>query len=171
LPYYPPSVEATEDENSMNQQSSIRIQLTDDSERMDLSDHVDFVQHNGAGGIATFSGTVRKSNEGRNVDFLVYETYEQMARKQLRELIEVARDRWSDRGELTFAVSHRTGKVPIGEPAVIVAVSAPHRAEALEACRFLIDRLKADVPIWKKEHFSDGEVWVENKDQLEQSQS
>lgn len=155
----------------MTENPSVRIKLTDEPDEMKLSNHVNFVKHDGAGGIATFSGTVRETNENRNVDFLVYETYEQMARKQLRDLIEQARDRWSDRGDLTFAVSHRTGTVPIGEPAVIVAVSAPHRAEALEACRFLIDRLKSDVPIWKKEHFTDGEVWIENKDHLEQTKS
>lgn len=148
----------------MDKLNSTRILLTDDAEQMNTGEHADFVQHDGAGGIATFSGTVRDNNEGRDVDFLEYETYEALARKQLNGLIEEARERWSGRGKLAVAVSHRTGKVSIGEPAVIVAVSAPHRAESLEACRFLIDRLKADVPIWKKEHFSDGEVWVENEE-------
>jgi molybdopterin synthase catalytic subunit len=110
-----------------------------------------------AGAICTFAGTTRENNVGRKVLRLEYEAYEAMALSEIRKLAEEAGRRW----EITrIAITHRIGVVEIGETSVAIAVSAPHRAEAFEACRFAIDRLKEIVPIWKKEHFEGGEVWI-----------
>ena len=111
----------------------------------------------GAGAICTFVGTTRENNVGRKVLRLEYESYEAMALSEIRKLAEEAGRRW----EITrIAITHRVGVVEIGETSVAIAVSAPHRAEAFEACRFAIDRLKEIVPIWKKEHFEGGEIWI-----------
>jgi MoaE-MoaD fusion protein len=110
-----------------------------------------------AGAICTFVGTTRENNVGRKVLRLEYEAYEAMALAEIRKLADEAGRRW----EITrIAITHRIGVVEIGETSVAIAVSAPHRAEAFEACRFAIDRLKEIVPIWKKEHFEGGEVWI-----------
>lgn len=98
------------------------------------------------GAIVTFSGTVRAGEDGRTISHLAYEHYEGMAQQQMRRLLEEAALRWPI---LAAALHHRTGPVPVGEASVIVAVAASHRAEAFEAARFLIDELKARVPIWK----------------------
>jgi len=111
----------------------------------------------GAGGAVTFVGSTRNENAGRGVIRLEYEAYEPMALSEMRKLAEEAGRRW----EITrIAIAHRIGTVEIGEASVVIAVSAPHRAEAFAACRFAIDRLKQIVPIWKKEYFEGGEVWV-----------
>jgi molybdopterin synthase catalytic subunit len=110
-----------------------------------------------AGAICTFVGATRANNAGRKVLRLEYEAYEAMALSEIRKLADEAGRRW----EITrIAITHRIGVVEIGETSVAIAVSAPHRAEAFEACRFAIDRLKEIVPIWKKEHFAGGEVWI-----------
>ena len=110
-----------------------------------------------AGAIVTFIGTTRATNRGRSVLKLEYEAYADMAVSEFEKIGEQARSRW----ELTrVAIVHRVGVVPLGEASVIIAVSAPHRREALEACHFCIDRLKLVAPIWKKEHFDGGEVWI-----------
>ena len=111
------------------------------------------------GAVATFVGVVRDNHEGRQVLWLEYEAHEEMAKKQLAALIEAARRRW---GVGEVAIQHRLGRLEIGEVSVAIAVAAPHRAEALEACRWLIDTLKAEVPIFKKEAYSDGQGWVED---------
>jgi MoaE-MoaD fusion protein len=111
----------------------------------------------GAGAIATFVGMTRNENSGRRVLRLEYEAYEPMALSEMRKLAEEAGRRW----QITrAAITHRIGVVEIGQASVAIAVSAPHRAEAFAACRFLIDRIKEIVPIWKKEHFEGGEIWV-----------
>jgi MoaE-MoaD fusion protein len=110
-----------------------------------------------AGAVCTFVGATRENNVGRKVLRLEYEAYEAMALSEIRKLAEEAGRRW----DITrIAITHRVGVVEIGETSVAIAVSAPHRAEAFEACRFAIDRLKEIVPIWKKEHFEGGEVWI-----------
>jgi len=109
------------------------------------------------GAVVTFEGTTRSPNEGREVKSLEYEAYEGRAQKQLRELAEEATAQFGLGGVVAV---HRTGAVPIGQPSVVVAVAAAHRAEAFEGARWLIDRIKADVAIWKKEIFADGEAWV-----------
>jgi molybdopterin converting factor subunit 1 len=110
-----------------------------------------------AGAIVSFVGTTRRDNAGRKVIKLEYEAYEPMALSEMRKLAREAGQRW----RITrIAIIHRIGVVEIGETSVAIAVAAPHRAEAFEACRFGIDRLKEIVPIWKKEHFEGGEIWV-----------
>ncbi len=110
-----------------------------------------------AGAIVSFTGTTRRDNAGRVVLRLEYEAYEPMALSEMRKLAVEAGVR---RKITRIAIAHRIGVVEIGETSVAIAVSAPHRAEAFEACRFAIDRLKEIVPIWKKEHFEGGEVWI-----------
>ena len=110
-----------------------------------------------AGAIATFLGTTRLTNRGRNVLRLEYEAYGDMARSELERIGSEAGARWEI---CRVAIVHRVGVVPIGEASVAIAVSAPHRAEAIHACHFAIDRLKEVVPIWKKEHFEGGDVWI-----------
>ena len=110
-----------------------------------------------AGAIVSFAGTTRRDNAGRVVIRLEYEAYEPMALSEMRKLAAEAGARWKI---VRIAIAHRIGVVEIGETSVAIAVSAAHRAEAFEACRFAIDRLKEIVPIWKKEHFEGGEVWI-----------
>jgi MoaE-MoaD fusion protein len=112
----------------------------------------------GAGGIVIFSGVVRNETGGRPVKFLEYEAHAAMAEAKMREIGESLRARWS--GVKAVAMLHRIGRLEIGEASVLIAVSAAHRGDAFEACRYAIDTLKRTVPVWKKEHFEDGEVWV-----------
>jgi molybdopterin synthase catalytic subunit len=116
------------------------------------------VEDPGAGGMVIFSGVVRNETGGRRVKFLEYEAHAPMAEAKLREIGAAVRRRWP--GVRRVAMLHRVGRLEIGESSVLVAVSAGHRGEAFEACRYAIDTLKQTVPIWKKEHFEDGEVWV-----------
>ena len=110
------------------------------------------------GAVAVFVGTVRDHNRGRRVLFLEYETYPEMAESEMRRLVEQAGSRFA---VSSVAIVHRTGRLEIGEISVAVAVAAAHRDQALEACRFLIDTFKHTVPIWKREVFEGGEVWIE----------
>jgi MoaE-MoaD fusion protein len=115
------------------------------------------VEDDGAGGIASFVGTVRNRSRGRTVRYLEYEAYGGMAEKVMAEL---GADLQA-RHELTaVAITHRVGRVEIGEPSVVIAVSAPHRAAALAACKEAIDTLKETVPLWKKEVYEGGEEWI-----------
>ena len=116
------------------------------------------VDHPGAGGIVIFSGVVRNETGGRPVKFLEYEAHAPMAEAKMREIGADIRARWA--GVRRIAMLHRIGRLEIGESSVLIAVSAAHRGEAFDACRYAIDTLKQTVPVWKKEHFEDGEVWV-----------
>jgi molybdopterin synthase catalytic subunit len=116
------------------------------------------VTHPGAGAICTFSGIVRDSSRGQSVTHLEYEAYAEMAVPQMRHIGQEIKDRWPG---ARVAMAHRTGRLEIGEISVIVVVSAPHREEAIMACKWGIDRLKESVPIWKKEHAADGTFWIE----------
>jgi molybdopterin synthase catalytic subunit/molybdopterin converting factor small subunit len=110
-----------------------------------------------AGAVATFTGTVRRASRGRDVHHLEYEAYAEMAERMLTELA----DALSGRHELiAVAIHHRVGRVEIGEPSVVIAVAAAHRAAALEACREAIDTLKETIPLWKKEVYEGGEEWI-----------
>jgi molybdopterin synthase catalytic subunit len=109
------------------------------------------------GATATFIGTTRDHNDGRAVTRLEYEAYPEMALAEMRKIGDEARRRWAIE---QIAIVHRIGVVPIGEASVVIAVSSAHRAAAFAACHFAIDRLKEVVPIWKKEHFEGGEVWI-----------
>lgn len=119
---------------------------------------LDFVESDAAGAIATFVGTVRDHHDGRAVLSLAYEAYDEMALKELRSIADEAARRWPLHG---VALVHRLGAVPVGEASVMVAVSSAHRAAAFDACRFGIERIKANVPIWKREEYADGtSAWV-----------
>jgi len=115
------------------------------------------VEHAGAGAIDVFVGIVRDTSEGRPVTRLDYEAYATMAEA---EMVRIGEDIEREIAGARVAVSHRVGSLAVGEAAVVCAASAPHRAEAFLACRALIDRIKASVPIWKREHGPDGSAWV-----------
>lgn len=114
--------------------------------------------HGGAGAVLTFEGIVRDNANGNLVNFLEYFAYEAMALRVLQQVSDEVYARF----EVPCAVVHRLGKLEIGEASVVISVATPHRAQAFEACRFAIDRLKAIVPIWKKETARDGSWWVED---------
>jgi molybdopterin synthase catalytic subunit len=109
------------------------------------------------GAVVAFVGVVRGETAGRRVLRLEYEAYEPMVRDEMARLLVETRERYPVRAA---RVVHRVGAVPVGEPSVVIAVAAAHRGAAFDACRHLIERLKADAPIWKREHFDDGAVWV-----------
>ena len=112
------------------------------------------------GAVVVFDGIVRNHSGDRPTLYLDYEAYEPMALRQMEEIVAEVRTRWAvDR----IALVHRLGRLQIGETSVLIAVSAPHRADAFDACRHAIERLKRVVPIWKKEYFADGAVWVEGE--------
>ena len=115
------------------------------------------VSHPGAGGIDVFIGVVRDSNDGRAVTVLEYEAYPAMAEK---EMARIAAEIEAEVPGVRLAVLHRTGRLVVGDMAVVCAASAPHRGEAFRACRLLIDRIKERVPVWKREHGPDGPYWV-----------
>jgi molybdopterin synthase catalytic subunit len=110
-----------------------------------------------AGGIATFIGTTRVHSRGRTVHYLDYEAYEGMAEEMMAEL---GKELKRKHELCAVAIAHRVGRVDIGEPSVVIAVSAPHRAAALAACKEAIDTLKETVPLWKKEVYEGGEQWI-----------
>ena len=112
----------------------------------------------GAGGIVIFVGTVRDASRGRAIRHLEYEAYPGMAEREMEKIAAAAAREWPG---ARVAIAHRTGHLEIGEIAVVVAAAAAHRPEAFAACRYAIDTLKARVPIWKKEFYSDGAVWRE----------
>ncbi|MBK9312736.1 MAG: molybdenum cofactor biosynthesis protein MoaE [Acidobacteria bacterium] len=114
-----------------------------------------------AGAIVTFDGVVRNQTKGRPVVSLQYEAYAPMAVKEMRRLGDEIRERWPEVDRI--GIVHRFGELKISESSVVIVVTSPHRRVAFEACRFAIDRLKQTVPIWKKEIFEDGEVWVEGQ--------
>ena len=110
------------------------------------------------GGIVTFVGAVRGESRGQPIRHLEYEAYPGMAERAMQEICDEAAAKWPG---VRVAMAHRTGRLEVGELAVVVSAAAPHRAEAFEACRFAIDALKERVPIWKKEVAVDGAWWVE----------
>ena len=127
---------------------------------LDICKANEFVVVPNAGGICIFSGNTRAetSADGRELIALDYEAYADMAIRQLNELAARTRQRWP---VLKLAILHRVGRVAVGEPSVVIAVSTGHRKEAFEACRFVIDELKRDVAIWKKEVWASGDAsWV-----------
>lgn len=118
---------------------------------------IDYVSHPAAGGIDVFIGTVRDHTKGKTVVRLDFEAYDKMAISEMGKIAEQIVHRWPAH---RVSIHHRVGSLQIGDIAVIIAVSTPHRKAAFEACRYAIDTLKETVPIWKKEIFEDGEVWV-----------
>jgi molybdopterin synthase catalytic subunit len=110
------------------------------------------------GALCLFAGIVRNENKGKAVLYLEYEAYEDMALSLMETIGAEARQKWPI---TDLRMVHRLGRLEIGEASVAVAVASPHRKEAFAACRFLIDTLKAQVPIWKKEYYADGSAWLE----------
>lgn len=129
-------------------------------ERIVPHDIVPPLEHPEDGAIVIFDGVVRNHSRGRRTLYLEYESYEEMALKQLRELADQAILKFQVRNA---AVVHRLGRIEIGESSVLIAVFSAHRSAAFDACRFLIDTLKKTVPIWKKEYFEDGAVWADGE--------
>lgn len=115
------------------------------------------------GAIVAFSGIVRGTNQGKKVLFLEYEAYPEMAVKMMERIGDEIRATW---GLQSVRIQHRVGRLNVGETSVVIVVSSPHRDDAFAACQYAIDRLKRIVPIWKKEVFEDGEVWVEGPSEV-----
>lgn len=131
------------------------IEIT--QEKINVSKIISEVNHPEAGGIDVFIGTTRNTTSKKKVVRLEFESHVSMAKKELLKILDNAKAKWDIK---RVVVSHRIGVVAIGEEAVVIAVSCPHRKDAFEACRYIIDTLKQTVPIWKKEVFEDGDVWV-----------
>jgi molybdopterin synthase catalytic subunit len=129
-------------------------------EPINIQQVIDKVVQREAGAITTFIGTVRELTHGKKTLYLIYEAYEVMAVKKLEQIGREIEEKWP--GSMA-AISHRVGKLDITDIAVVIAVSTPHRADAYEANRYAIERIKEIVPIWKKEHWEDGEEWVGNQ--------
>jgi molybdopterin synthase catalytic subunit/molybdopterin converting factor small subunit len=127
------------------------------AEPLDLQAAVAEAASDEAGAVATFVGTVRRSSREREVLYLEYEAFEEMAEPLL---VRLAAELKAKHDLCEVAIHHRVGRVEIGEPSVVIAISAPHRAAALEACREAIDTLKGTIPLWKKEVYAGGEEWI-----------
>jgi len=124
---------------------------------LNIQSCIDWIMSPESGGIDVFIGTVRNVTKGKPVIRLEFEAYEPMALAEMEKIVKQAFSQWPIQKVL---IHHRTGILQVGEVPVIIAVSAAHRAAAFEACRYIIDTLKQTVPIWKKEIFEDGKVWV-----------
>ncbi|MEL6194910.1 MAG: molybdenum cofactor biosynthesis protein MoaE [Bacteroidota bacterium] len=133
----------------------IDIQLKE--EALSVQECTDLIASDSCGGSVVFVGTVRNNTKGKDVVRLEFEAYGPMAVSEMRKIAEQAEEMWNCE---KIAIHHRTGVLQIQEIAVIIAVATPHRKAAFEACQYCIDTLKETVPIWKKEIFEDGEVWV-----------
>jgi len=133
------------------------IDVTITEEVLDPAPLVERVRSDRDGCVVTFLGVTRDHNEGRRVLHLEYEAYRPMAERKIAEIVEEMEARYPIG---SVAIAHRVGRVDVGETSLVVAVSAPHRGPAFEAASYFVDELKRVVPIWKKEVFEDGEVWV-----------
>ncbi|XP_071930245.1 molybdopterin synthase catalytic subunit-like [Coffea arabica] len=140
------------------------IEILEENHPIDISKYISFVHSPQCGAIATFAGTTRDNFDGKTVLELRYEAYATMAIRCIKSICSSARSKWNVH---SIAAAHRLGTVPVGETSVFVAISSAHRADALDACKFLIDEIKASVPIWKKEVYTNGEVWKENSEFLQ----
>lgn len=124
---------------------------------LNIQSCIDWIMSPESGGIDVFIGTVRNATKGKKVIRLEFEAYEPMAIAEMEKIARQAYEKWPVQKVL---IHHRTGVLDVGEVPVVIAVSAAHRAAAFDACRYIIDTLKQTVPIWKKEIFEDGEIWV-----------
>jgi molybdopterin synthase catalytic subunit len=124
---------------------------------LSVDELVRLVQTDADGAVVTFVGIVRDNSDGRKVIALEYEAYAEMAEAEMERIGLAMAEKWGLHG---IAMHHRTGRLLVGEASVVIAVAAPHRREAFEACSEALDLLKATVPVWKKEYFEDGTVWV-----------
>ncbi|XP_058196336.1 molybdopterin synthase catalytic subunit [Rhododendron vialii] len=147
-----------------NEEEKNVIEILEENVEIDMGKYIKYVQAPQCGAIATFSGTTRDTFQGKTVLELRYEAYVPMAIRCIKSICSSARSAWNLD---SIAVAHRLGPVPVGESSVFIAVSSVHRADALDACKFLIDEIKASVPIWKKEVYTNGEVWKENSEFFE----
>jgi MoaE-MoaD fusion protein len=129
-------------------------------ERIDSASLVGAIKQGEDGAVVVFDGIVRNHTRGRRTLYLVYEAYEEMALRLMRAL---AQEAITVHGVRQVTIVHRLGQLQVGETSVLIAVASGHRAQAFEACRWLIDTLKKTVPIWKKEHFEDGAVWADGE--------
>jgi molybdopterin synthase catalytic subunit len=128
------------------------------ADRLDTNGVAALVSAPACGAVICFVGIVRNLNRGRRVLWLVYEAYEPLAVKVFEQIDREARDRWPS---IRLAIHHRVGRLDIGEASVVVAAASPHRADAFAASRYAIERLKQIAPIWKHEHFDEGDTWIE----------
>ena len=135
------------------QRTSIKIT----SEKLNLQECYAFVEDDFCGGISAFVGTVRNDTQGKEVTQLDFSTYKPMAIKEMQKIADIALEKFEIK---KIAIHHAEGMLQIGDIPVIITASAKHRKAAFLACEFAIDTLKETVPIWKKEYFKDGEVWV-----------
>ncbi|MVM29163.1 molybdenum cofactor biosynthesis protein MoaE [Spirosoma sp. HMF4905] len=127
------------------------------TEPIDVASALQNLQTEQAGAIDLFLGVVRDNTKKRPVDRLEYEAYDRMAISEMQKIADEAHRQWPI---LRYTIIHRTGTLRTGELAVLIGIASAHRADAFEACRYIIDTIKQTVPIWKKEIFTDGEVWV-----------
>ncbi|MQG00379.1 MAG: molybdenum cofactor biosynthesis protein MoaE [SAR202 cluster bacterium] len=132
------------------------------SDPLEPNSVTEIVRKNSNGAVITFLGTTRDSTDGKNVNYLEYEAYQPMAQNMIQQIFDEVKERWEIED---LAISHRLGKVEIGEISMVVAISSPHRKQAFEAGQYSIDRIKEIVPIWKKEFFDNGEEWVGSETQ------
>jgi len=116
------------------------------------------------GAVVTFIGAVRNNSHGRQVDYLDYEAYPEMAEETLEQIGREIMERWPEMGDVSIV--HRVGHQPVGEISVVIAVAAGHRDHTFDAARYAIERIKKIVPIWKKEVWTDGEAWVEGPESM-----
>ena len=128
------------------------------AEPLDIGPLVALVGADGDGAVVTFAGLVRDHNQGRQVRFLEYEAYEPLAVRALQRIVEEAEGLWPD---ARLAAHHRIGRLEIGDASIVIAAGSTHRADAFAACRYTIERVKQIVPIWKREHFDGGDIWLE----------
>jgi molybdopterin synthase catalytic subunit len=127
---------------------------------IDIREVAGWVEAAGFGATVVFTGTVRDNARGRRVECLHYTAYGPLAEKELARIAAEAEARWG----CAVGLAHRTGRLNVGECSIAIAVAAPHRAEAFEACRWLMDAVKESVPVWKKEYFEGGAHWVEGSE-------
>ncbi|KAL3850214.1 hypothetical protein ACJIZ3_012096 [Penstemon smallii] len=140
------------------------IEILEENIPIDINKYMSYVQSPQCGAVSTFAGTTRDTFQGETVLELRYEAYVPMAIKCIKSICSWARSSWNLD---SIAVAHRLGPVPVGETSVFIAISSVHRADSLDACKFMIDEVKASVPIWKKEVYTNGEVWKENSEFME----
>ena len=135
-------------------ETNMHIEIT--GEKIDDAKVLDFVSDISAGSVLLFNGTVRDNDDGKPVEYLYYEAYEEMAVKEIKKLISAAFNKYNI---LKVCVIHRTGKMDAGEISISIGVSSPHREDSYLASKFLIDNIKETVPVWKKEMFEEGGRW------------
>ena len=145
---------------SSSSRPAVEVSPALSAEPIDLVKLLAGAHHPGAGAVVLFSGEVRDNNRGRAVAYLEYEAYVPLAERMIRDILAIAKSRWS----LQVALAqHRTGAVTVGDTAVVVITASAHRSEAYAANRYIIDRIKHEAPIWKCEHFVDGTAqWGDN---------